>query len=114
MDRIDTILAPGVENSESKNTFCWRRLYHLALVTIFVQGPIRQPEGMMIVEEREPQPWKRGRGIGMHQKIARTHDIVPARAIQSVVHFVPPQPMAENECWYLNNNVDLGTFNLIF
>jgi hypothetical protein len=36
-------------------------LYHLALVTTFVPGSIRQPEGMIIVEEREIRPWQGGR-----------------------------------------------------
>jgi hypothetical protein len=87
------------------------RLYHLALVTTFVPGPIREPEGMMIVEERQLQPWRRARGRWTPQTGAGTRYIVPVPAIQSAAHLVPLEPIADNKRWYLKNTVDLETFN---
>jgi hypothetical protein len=69
---------------------------------------------MMIVEEREQQPWTRGRGRCTPQTGAGTRYIVPVRAIQSAAHLVPLEPIADNKRWYLNNTVDLETFNLVY
>jgi hypothetical protein len=88
--------------------------YHLALVTTFVPGPMRQPEGMIIVEEREMRPWQGGtRRRAPHTGIGSRY-IVPVKAIQGAAHLVPIEPGCGNTRWYLNNTVDLEIFNLIY
>jgi hypothetical protein len=66
--------------------------YHLAFVTTFVPGPIRQPEGMIIVEKREMRPWQGGtRRRAPHTGIESRY-IIPVKAIQGAAHFVPIDP----------------------
>jgi hypothetical protein len=87
---------------------------HLALVTTFVPGPIRQLEGMIIVEEREIRPWQGGTRRSVPPTGIGSRYIVPVRAIQRAAHLVPIEPGCWNTRWYLNNTVDLEIFNLIY
>jgi hypothetical protein len=89
-------------------------LYHLVLVTTFVLGPIRQPEGMIIVEEREIRPWQGGTRRRVPPTGIGSRYIVPVRAIQGAAHLVPIEPGCRNTRWYLNNTVDLEIFNSIY
>ena len=85
----------------------------MALVTTLVPGPIRQPEGMMLVEQRDQAPWQeRHRQIPL-TGVGATY-IVPLRAIQCAAHLIPLDPSAANRRWYLSNTVDLEAFNLLY
>jgi hypothetical protein len=55
-----------------------------------------------------------GRGCWTPQTGAGTRYYVPVRAIQSAAHLVPLEPITDNKRRYLNNTVDLETFNLVY
>jgi len=89
----------------------------LALVQMFATGLIRQPAGMVIVEERHQPPMKPLHderycrkppfGIG-------TSYLVPIRVIEGAVHLVPVTPQPDSSRWYLSNMIDLNALNLIY
>jgi Plavaka transposase len=90
----------------------------LALITSLVPGPIKKTEGMMIVEEQVPlvqsEPFTRGGRRRQPQTGIGSRYIVPVSAIQSAAHLIPLEPSSKNTRWYLNNTIDLSTFNLLY
>jgi len=100
-----------VEDTESGYASC------MALVTTMAIGPIRQPEGMIMVEIRE-QPAIRplANGTRRRQPLFRagTRYLVPITAIQGAAHLIPIDPVKDSHRWYLNNTIDLTAFNLLW
>ena len=111
---------PVAGNSESGDDSDHTSQWSMALVSTLVPGIIKQPEGMIIVEQKQlpvdsgcPQPTGRRRKPSM---AAGARYIVPVTAIQSGAHLIPIPNTRDNapRRWYLSNTVDLHVFNLLY
>ena len=90
----------------------------LALVSTFTIGSLRQPEGMVIVEESNAASGRSSNSTGRSRRAPQTGVgstyIVPVKAIQAAAHLIPLDPSQDNRRWYLSNTVDLNMFNLLY
>jgi hypothetical protein len=114
----DPITVTG--NSESEHDPDQMSQWSMALVSTLVPGIIKQPEGMIIVEQKQllvdsgfPGPTGRHRKPNMG---AGARYIVPVTAIQSGAHLIPIPNTGDYapQRWYLSNTVDLQAFNLLY
>jgi hypothetical protein len=85
----------------------------LALVLMYATGPIRQTDGMVMVEERHQPPME-----PLHDGTDRrkpcygvgTSSMVPISVIQGAVHLLPLTLQPDCSQCYLSNAIDLNAF----
>jgi hypothetical protein len=83
----------------------------LALVTTLIPGPIRQPSGLLTVQEKPQEDDSTQRRPNF---CVGSRYIVPLRLIERAAHLIPYDIADHNNKWFVNNTIDLNTFNLYY
>ena len=92
----------------------------LALIQMLIPGPKKQPIGMVMVTEKEPQFPRRGQlrpdelsvRRGPHTGVGVSY-VVPLRAVECTAHLSPFSNDVGNGTWFLNSTINLNAFNLL-
>jgi hypothetical protein len=83
----------------------------LALVTTLIPGPIRQPSGLLTVQEKPQEDDSTRRRPNF---CVGSRYIVPLRLIERAAHLIPYDIAEDNNKWFVNNTIDLNAFNLFY
>jgi hypothetical protein len=83
----------------------------LALVTTLIPGPIRQPSGLLTVQEKPQEDDSTRRRPNF---CVGSRYVVPLRLIERAAHLIPYDIADDNNKWFVNNTIDLNAFNLFY